>query len=197
MVEIALQNRRLASGVFPDQRLGLGAVRGSEKVGHENARSCFRVAPNTAPEHHRVVEVVQKVARQDHIIFFSRNRRAGDITLNEPDPFCQRALRLQRLPGKTQHGRRAIHRMEGITGVRLRETKGNVGRTATQVQHRGSGRSFRKRLVEQRHVRLVRLGKIGRRVSARLLFGVHQLRFGNSFHGRSKGTLACRLLQGA
>src|SRR5437016_4894127 len=56
VVEVPPQDRRLIGRVLPDESFRPGASGGSEKVGHENARSRFRVASNAVPEQHRVVE---------------------------------------------------------------------------------------------------------------------------------------------
>src|SRR5207249_9288384 len=112
----------------------------------------------------------------------SGNGRAGNVTLDEPDPSRQSAPRPQRLPGVTQHRGGAIHGVERVTRIRRGETKSHVGWAATQIEHGGFRAPLRKGLMEQGYVGLVRFGKVGRGVSARLILGVHQLRFGDSFH---------------
>src|SRR5439155_14550471 len=77
VVEIALENRRLAFGVFTDQGLGARAAGWAEKVGNENPRSFLRVAPHGLPEHLGIMEVVQEVVRQDDVIAFPGNWHSG------------------------------------------------------------------------------------------------------------------------
>src|SRR6266542_2445278 len=89
VVEVAPQNRRLGAGIFSHQSFGLGATGRSEEVGHENKCALFRATTNGLPEDHRIVKVMQKIVRQDHVVALSRHRRARNVTLDKFDPPAQ------------------------------------------------------------------------------------------------------------
>ena len=89
---------------------------------------------------------------------------------------------MQRLARIFQHRRGAIDGVVRVTRIGLGEANDHIRGSTTKVEHCRSGRPAGKGFIEQRDVGLMGFGEISRRVGARLLVRVHQLRFGNPDH---------------